>query len=90
MGFLLKWLFTLGIWILLSIAILTAYYAYDLPKINKAFEVSRRPMITLLASNGSKILQIGDLQGVTVHIKDLPKYLTQAVIATEDRRFYSH
>jgi len=73
-----------------SIAILTAYFAYDLPKIDKAFEVSRRPMITLLAQNGSQILQIGDLQGVTVYIKDLPKYLTQALIATEDRRFYSH
>ncbi len=90
MRFFLKWVLTLGIWALVSIVILSAYFAYDLPKIDKAFEVSRRPVITVLSSNGSEILQIGDLQGVTVYIKDLPKYLIQAVIATEDRRFYSH
>ena len=26
----------------------------------------------------------------TVQLKDLPRYLPQAVLATEDRRFYSH
>src|SRR5262249_18307322 len=28
--------------------------------------------------------------GEPLHLKDMPKYLPQAVIATEDRRFYSH
>ena len=88
--FLLKWTFTLGIWAVVIIGIITAFYAYDLPSTDKALEVARRPAVTLLARDGSKMADLGDLQGSAVHVKDLPKYLPEAVIATEDRRFYSH
>ena len=90
MGFFLKWLFTLGIWSAVIIGIITAYFAYDLPKTNNAHEVSRRPLVTFIARDGSKISEIGNLEGKTVQVKNLPKYISHAVIATEDRRFYSH
>ncbi len=88
--FLVKWTFTLGIWGIVIIGSITAFFAYDLPSTDKALEVSRRPTVTVLARDGSKMADLGDLQGSAVHVKDLPKYLLQAVIATEDRRFYSH
>ncbi len=88
--FILKWTFTLGLWGMVIVAAITAFYAYDLPSTDRALEVSRRPSVTLLARDGSKMADLGDLQGSAVHVKDLPKYLSQAVIATEDRRFYSH
>ncbi|MDP7602144.1 MAG: PBP1A family penicillin-binding protein, partial [Rhodospirillales bacterium] len=53
-------------------------------------EVTRRPAVTLLAHDGSKMASIGDLQGRAVNVKDLPTYLPHAVISTEDRRFYNH
>ena len=88
--FIFKWTVTLGIWGLVIIGSITAFFAYDLPSTDKALEVSRRPAVTLLAQDGSKIADLGDFQGLAIHVKDLPKQLLQAVIATEDRRFYSH
>ena len=90
MGLFLKWLLTLGIWGVVIIGIITAYFAYDLPNTDKALEVSRRPLVTFVARDGSKIYETGNLKGAPVKINDLPKYVSQAVIATEDRRFYSH
>jgi penicillin-binding protein 1A len=88
--FLFKWTFTLGIWGIVIVGVITAFFAYDLPSTDKALEVSRRPAVTLLARDGSKMADLGDLQGTALHVKDLPKHLPQAVIATEDRRFYRH
>ncbi|MBT4941334.1 MAG: PBP1A family penicillin-binding protein [Rhodospirillaceae bacterium] len=90
MRFLFKWSFTLAIWGLVMLGGMTAFYAYDLPSTDKALEVTRRPAVTLLALDGSKMASLGDLQGQAVSVKDLPSYLPQAVIATEDRRFYDH
>ncbi len=88
--FLFKWSFTLAIWGVVILGGITAFYAYDLPSTDKALEVTRRPAVTLLALDGSKMASLGDLQGRAVSVKELPKYLPQAVIATEDRRFYNH
>ena len=90
MRFFLKWVFTLGIWGVIIIVFTTGYFAYDLPSTDKALEVSRRPLVTLLARDGSKISEFGNLQGNTVQINTLPRHLPHAVIATEDRRFYNH
>ena len=90
MRFLFKWFFTISIWILLVITIVTLFFSYDLPTIDKALEVSRRPSITILANDGSRLARFGDLVGKKVYVKDLPSHLINAIIATEDRRFYSH
>ena len=90
MRFFLKWVFTLGIWGVIIIVFTTGYFAYDLPSTDKALEISRRPLVTLLARDGSKISEFGNLRGNTVQINTLPRHLPHAVIATEDRRFYNH
>ncbi len=46
--------------------------------------------MTLLGSDGALIATYGDLFGEPLKLRDLPAYLPQAVIATEDRRFYHH
>ena len=90
MRFIFKWSFTLAIWGVVILGGMTAFYAYDLPSTDKAMEVTRRPAVTLLAHDGSKMASLGDLQGRAVNVKDLPTYLPHAVISTEDRRFYNH
>lgn len=67
-----------------------AWFAHDLPDVNQAVQVERRPAITLVAADGSKFGRLGDLRGATVDVAHLPRHLVQALIATEDRRFYSH
>jgi len=87
---LLMWVSTLGIWGCLLLAAILAYYAYDLPDVDDAMAVERRPGLTLLSADGQVIAASGDLYGEAIQVTDLPDYLPQAVMATEDRRFYSH
>ena len=63
---------------------------YDLPGIERLESATRRPSVTLLAADGSMLASYGDLYGQAVTVDNLPPYLTQAIVATEDRRFYDH
>jgi penicillin-binding protein 1A len=49
----------------------------------------RPPNVTILADDGTVLAERGLRRGY-VRIERIPRYLPQAVIATEDRRFYSH
>ena len=49
----------------------------------------RSPKLTIMAADGSVLAQRGLRRGY-VHLKNLPPYLKNAVIATEDRRFHYH
>ncbi|PIR32414.1 MAG: hypothetical protein COV36_04390 [Alphaproteobacteria bacterium CG11_big_fil_rev_8_21_14_0_20_44_7] len=67
-----------------------SYFAYDLPDINQLYEDKLRPSITILDSRGDVVTTYGDVFTEYVAARDMPKSLIDAVIATEDRRFYSH
>lgn len=74
-------------------AVAAAYVGYcaaTLPDIEKAVKNTRAPKIYILAADGSEIASYGSQYGRPVELKRLPAYVPQAVIATEDRRFYSH
>ena len=88
--FTLKWGLTLAIWGAVSVAVVIGYFAYDLPSVENAAKVQSRPSVTILAADGSEIAHIGDVSGVAVQVRELPFFVSQAVIATEDRRFYEH
>jgi penicillin-binding protein 1A len=84
------WIATLAVWGVVLAAGLVAYYARDLPDINALTTPPRQPSITVLAADGSTIATIGNQYGEYVEVKALPRFLPQAVVATEDRRFYHH
>jgi penicillin-binding protein 1A len=86
----LRWSATLAIWGLLGVGMGLAYYALTLPDISTLGIADRRPSVTLRAADGTLLATYGDLIGEPLRLKELPSYLPQAVIATEDRRFYSH
>ena len=67
-----------------------AYFALTLPDTNQLTVAERRPSVTILADDGSIIATFGDLFGQPLTLKEMSPYLPKAVIATEDRRFYSH
>ncbi|HTH98426.1 MAG TPA: PBP1A family penicillin-binding protein [Stellaceae bacterium] len=77
-------------WGLLLAAGLAAYVYLNLPTGNDWMRFEHKPSVTLLADDGSTIATYGDVYGQTLHLADMPKALPEAVIATEDRRFYSH
>lgn len=84
------WLSVLTVWGVIAVLGIVVWYAYDLPDVSKIDAIRKRPSITLLAADGSVFARYGDLYGEAVQVADLPPHLPQAVVAIEDRRFYSH
>ena len=66
------------------------YCALTLPDIHQITQAPRRPSVTLEADDGTDFIHYGDLYGEHVTLNEVPKYLPEAIIAIEDRRFYSH
>ncbi|HZT50835.1 MAG TPA: PBP1A family penicillin-binding protein, partial [Stellaceae bacterium] len=89
-GRLLRWTLLGVLWAMILGGGVVAYFALTLPPINDLALPERRPSVTLLAADGSLVATFGDLFGEPLRLKEMPRYLPQAVIATEDRRFYSH
>src|SRR3546814_4597997 len=48
------------------------------------------PELTLLASDGTPIARTGAIVETPIEVAKLPKHVTGAFLAIEDRRFYSH
>ncbi len=80
----------LAIWGGVALLALIAYFAYDLPDVTQVAEPGRRPSLTLTAPSGEIIATFGNLYREAVPLNEMSPYLPKAVIAIEDRRFYSH
>lgn len=87
------WLkFFLTVFLIVSI-ICGGYIFYcwiTLPDISKAIERTRLPATTILTESGQEIESYGGVYSEIVYAEELPSYVRDAVISTEDRRFYSH
>lgn len=90
LGRAIKWVFVMGLWGVLALGLLLAWFARELPDITEQMIFERRPTIIIKANDGTIIDRYGDIKGETVSVKDLPPYVPQAILATEDRRFYYH
>ena len=56
----------------------------------KAISRTRQPSTVIMAENGSDIAKFGNVYASVIAPDRLPKNLTDAIISTEDRRFYKH
>lgn len=88
-GRIFKWGFTLAVWggIILTAAVILI--SLDLPNIDSLSD-KRKPVVKILAIDGSTLGTYGDLYGNYVEFNQIPPYLIGAVVATEDRRFFEH
>src|SRR5687767_12466810 len=86
----LAWGVMLCLWGLIGLAGLTAYVWFSLDQ-QGLFQIpEREPGMILLASNGEVIAERGTFFGDEIRLDEVPPYVPQAVMAIEDRRFYSH
>jgi len=92
-----SWLWILGLmifWLMLAAAIgvgVYVWYCYTtLPEFSRAVYVERAPGTKILARDGREITAYGTLFAEPVNVDGLPKYVYQAVIDIEDRRFFKH
>ncbi|MBC8037084.1 MAG: penicillin-binding protein 1A [Rhizobiales bacterium] len=72
---------------------LAAFFGYIWLSLDQKglFEIpGREPGIMVLAADGTLLAEQGSFYGDDVSIGELPDYVPNAVIAIEDRRFYSH
>ena len=61
-----------------------------LPPIQSLEIPKRPPSIKIVDLQGHPLAMRGDMGGAAVPLKDLPRHVSQAFLAIEDRRFYSH
>jgi penicillin-binding protein 1A len=79
-----------SLWAVIIAAIVLGYFALTLPDTSELTRGERRPSVTILAADGTLLTTYGDLFGQALTLKEMSPYLPKAVIAAEDRRFYSH
>jgi penicillin-binding protein 1A len=85
-----KFVVLLVLWSVIAGGGTLTYFAFTLPDTSRLAVAERRPNITILADDGSVIASFGDLFGRPLTLGEMSPFLPKAVIATEDRRFYSH
>lgn len=87
---LIRFSFTLAFLGVLGLSALFGYIWFTLDKQGLLKIPERDPGIMILASDGSVLAEQGSFYGDDVRLADLPDYVPNALIAIEDRRFYSH
>ena len=87
---LLRYLFYLVVLITVIGGIFIYIVMQDLPNIANILDENKTTIVTIKDVNGIVLAKYGDLHGQSLIHKQIPKHLIEAVIATEDRRFYSH
>lgn len=89
-GWLFRFGLALGFWGAIAAAATFAFVWFTLAQ-QGVFQIpEREPGIMILASDGTELAQRGTFFGDSVNIEALPDYVPNAIIAIEDRRFYSH
>src|SRR5687768_15598464 len=85
-----RWTALGTIWTALGLGLVVAWYAWDLPDVSELGAHVRRPSVLLTAADGNVIATYGDYYAGPAQVQDLPPYVMQAILATEDRRFFDH
>src|SRR5262249_45731710 len=87
-----------GLWALISLMIsasvlLGVFYAYmylKLPSVAGLKDIRLAEPLRVFTSDGKLIAEYGETKRIPVALEDVPKQLINAILATEDRRFYEH
>ena len=74
----------------LPLVLYIGYCIITLPDMNEAINRTRLPSTTILAENGNEVQSFGTVYSEFVRSEELPQYLIDAIVFTEDKRFYNH
>ena len=84
------WGLVLCLWVGIGLAGLVAYYGSRMPSASTWVIPERPPNVKITDLDGSLIANRGTTGGEAVALSDMSPYIPEAIIAIEDRRFYSH
>jgi penicillin-binding protein 1A len=71
-------------------ALVTLYFIATLPDIRDLNQINKEQGITIETADGRIVATYGDVYGAYIPYEKIPRHLLEAVIATEDRRFFQH
>ncbi len=75
---------------LVFLALYVGYCYLTLPDMNEVISRTRQPSTIIIAENGNEIQSFGQVYSEFVYSNELPAHAIDAIVSTEDRRFYSH
>ena len=78
------------IWLFILLVPVVIYYAHDLPDISNIKLRTGRSTVMVMDRGGGLLASYGDVYGDWLDYDEIPPMLVEAVIAKEDRRFFSH
>ncbi|TPI38301.1 penicillin-binding protein [Mesorhizobium sp. B3-1-6] len=84
------WCFVLCIWGGIATAGIVVYYGAKMPAATTWSVPDRAPNIKIVSVDGALIANRGASGGEAVGLHEMSPYIPEAVVAIEDRRFYSH
>lgn len=84
------WCIVLGIWAGIGVTGLVVYYGSRMPSASTWAIPDRPPNVKITAVDGSVIANRGTTGGEALALEDMSPYIPEAIVAIEDRRFYSH
>jgi penicillin-binding protein 1A len=92
--FFLRWLLRMAMWSVIwgtmVLACILLWFGSQLPDLKDISKVVWHPSVRVFDSHKNLIATYGNDHGFFLRVSDMPKCLIQALIATEDRRFFSH
>ncbi|MEO1745317.1 MAG: PBP1A family penicillin-binding protein, partial [Pseudomonadota bacterium] len=89
-GGLVYWSFIMCIWGGIAVAGVVAYYGAQLPSASTWAVPDRPPNVKIVSTNGTLIGNRGATGGQALGLHEMSPYIPQAVVAIEDRRYFSH
>ena len=85
-----RFLLIVAIWGVLAVGGVLVWFARDLPRPETALDAARRPGLSLQDRSGHVFATYGDLVGEPLRLSQMPRWLPDAAVSVEDRRFYQH
>ena len=86
----LKWLAIVCVWGALALTAVVIWFGYDLPPIEEITRLNREPHILIKDRNGIILGSYGTFYSRSIELDKLKPHVVQALLATEDRRFFYH
>ncbi|MGL3608767.1 transglycosylase domain-containing protein [Rhizobium sp. G187] len=90
LGKFIYWCFVLSIWCGIGLVGLVGYYASQMPSASTWSIPERPPNMKIVSVEGTVIANRGATGGEALPLEEMSPFIPQAVMAIEDRRFYSH
>ncbi|MGX3065534.1 penicillin-binding protein 1A [Ursidibacter arcticus] len=83
-------LLTLAILGCVAVGVIYFHFKADLPNVNSLKNVELQQPMQIFTADGKLIGEVGEERRIPVKLADIPQPLLDAILATEDSRFYEH